>query len=417
MKRFRILIPILLVLLVTAYTPRAVARRAEPPSALKNAADLQITAERQVNDIEVYSISPDGSLFFTVTGGKICTGAMQTFQVGNCIAVGDSTYIDRASVAWSPDNSRIAFTETPADNSVHSMDSSIHSIAYPSIAYQNQSHADSDIWVLDLKTGKLSDLTSEVGEGVPIGSALDTQPAWSPDGKKLAFVRSDENQKGSTSLYTISAQGGKPHKLLTVNDQGIYSVIGKLYWTGDGSRIVYAVKIGISALYPQDGIWIVDRDGKHARQLAGNSPHWYTPVLLDVSAKGGIALIDYYWGYWSEDWTPNDCYVYLLDLHSGALTPLKQPAGTSREFYSPMDALFSPDGSKVLYFYIQIEKAERRLAVLDVKGGAEALLSTPQWLLSSDFWHTYRTLIWAGNDTIYAATDFTEGWLLTVGSK
>ncbi len=404
------MIPILLVLLVTAYAPRPGVRRAQPPSALKIAADLQITAERQVNDIEVYSISPDGSLFFTVAGGKLCTGATETFQVGNCIAVGDSTDIDRASVAWSPDNRRIAFTES-------TVDSSIHSIAYRSIAYQNLAHADSDIWVLDVKTGKLSDLTSEVGEGVPIGSALDTQPAWSPDGKKLAFVRSNENQKGSTFLYTISAQGGKPQKLLTINDQGTFSVIGKLYWTGDGSRIVYAVKIGISALYPQDGIWIVDRDGKHPRQLAGNSPRWYTPVLLDVSAKGGVALIDYYWGYWSEDWTPNDCYVYLLDLNTGALTPLKQPAGTSREFYSPMDALFSPDGSKVLYFYIQIEKAERRLAVLDVKGGEEVLLSTPQWFLNSDFWHTYRTLIWSGNDTIYAATDFTDGWLLTVGIK
>lgn len=405
MKPFRILIPILLVLVLTAYTHRAGVRHAQLPSALKNAADLQITTERQVNDIEVYSISPDGSLFFTVADGKLCTGNTDTFQVENCTAVGDSTYIDRASVAWSPDNYHIAFTENTGDNSVHT------------IAYTYEVHDDTDIWVLDLKSGKLSDLTSEVGAGVPIGYAVDTQPAWSPDGKKLAFIRSNHTKKGSTNLYTISARGGKPHKLLTVNDHGASSIIGKLYWTGDGRQIVYAVKLGLSALYPEDGIWIVDRDGKHPRQLAGNSPSWNTPVLLDVSAKHKIALIDYYWGYWPDDWTPNDCYVFLLDLNTGALTPLKQPASTSREFYSPMEALFSPDGSKVLYFYIQFEKAERRLAVLDVDGGGEILLYTSKWFLDSDFWHTYRTLIWTGNDTIYAATDYTHGWLLTVGGK
>jgi Tol biopolymer transport system component len=404
-KPFRIVIPILLVLLVSAYARHPVARPAPPSSALKQAAELQITAERMVT-MDVYAISPDGATFLTLAGGQLCTGSTDTFQAAQCSLVGDSTYIDRASVTWSPDNRRIAFTQSISDDS-------IHAIAY----YPNEPGKDTDIWVLEVKTGSLIDLTPEVGTGIPTGSAVDTQPSWSPDGKKLAFIRSDSRQEGSTFLYTISAQGGKPQKLLTLNDHGDFTAIGKLYWTGDGSQIVYALKFGLSALYPEDGIWIVDRDGKHPRQLAGNLPRWNTPVLLDVSAKHKVALIDYYWGYWPDDWTLNDCYIFLLDLDTGALTPLKKPASDSREFYSPMEAVFSPDGSKVVYFYIQFEKAERRLALLDVKDGTEAVLYTPQWFLYSDFWHTYPSLFWSGNDSIYAITDFTDGWMLTVGSK
>ena len=55
--------------------------------------------------------------------------------------------------------------------------------------------------------------------------------------------------------------------------------------------------------------------------------------------------------------------------------------------------------------------------MVDVKGSAEELLYTSQWAVDSDFWHTYRTLFWSGNDTIYATTGNTAGWLLTLGGK
>ena len=43
-------------------------------------------------------------------------------------------------------------------------------------------------------------------------AAYDSQPIWSPDGKKIAFT---SNREGSLDVYVISAKGGAPTRLTT----------------------------------------------------------------------------------------------------------------------------------------------------------------------------------------------------------
>jgi Tol biopolymer transport system component len=41
---------------------------------------------------------------------------------------------------------------------------------------------------------------------------MDSEPAWSPDGSRLAFVRNASTR--SARIYTISANGGRPQLLV-----------------------------------------------------------------------------------------------------------------------------------------------------------------------------------------------------------
>lgn len=47
-------------------------------------------------------------------------------------------------------------------------------------------------------------------------AAYDSQPIWSPDGKKIAFT---SNREGSLDVYVISAKGGAPTRLTTHSDK------------------------------------------------------------------------------------------------------------------------------------------------------------------------------------------------------
>jgi len=55
---------------------------------------------------------------------------------------------------------------------------------------------------MDVQSGALTRLTSN--------PAIDTEPAWSPDGKDIVFT---SNRGGSPQLYRMSAAGGKARRL------------------------------------------------------------------------------------------------------------------------------------------------------------------------------------------------------------
>ena len=78
------------------------------------------------------------------------------------------------------------------------------------------------LYTLDLPNGKAHRLTS--------GDATEFQPAWSPDGKWIAYV-SWNNEGGQ--LWKIPASGGQPQQL-----SGSLAVYSNPAWSPDGTRIV-----------------------------------------------------------------------------------------------------------------------------------------------------------------------------------
>jgi Tol biopolymer transport system component len=128
------------------------------------------------------------------------------------------------------------------------------------------------------------------GARVPLARspALDTSPAVSPNGRKIAFVSSRD---GAPDLYTMNAAGGGLRRLtrsplpapadtpapsVAWNDAGSTTIA----WSPDGTRLAFDVQ----AIAPPPGcmtncvgwsIWVVGADGTGLRMVtAGRTPSW-----------------------------------------------------------------------------------------------------------------------------------------------
>ena len=134
------------------------------------------------------------------------------------------------------------------------------------IAFASSRDGNLDIYVMDGDGGNQRRVT--------VNPARDSLPAWSPDGKKIAFVSNRNNvNKDSMQIWVIDADGKNPIRL---TDGWIDSYPD---WSPDGKKILYDAHHG-----PEEhdvalaGLTVMDADGNNKRLLAdgrvGVHPTW-----------------------------------------------------------------------------------------------------------------------------------------------
>lgn len=158
-----------------------------------------------------------------------------------------------ARLSWSPDSRRIAF------------DGAGKPIESP---YWFESH----IHVVDVATGEKTTLTT--------GRGTYGEPAWSPDGKTIAFTGYDTHERlyHVDNLYVIDAAGGTPNQLLTDLPDGP----GNLHWAANSKTIYFAMdKEGDRNLHR------VDLRGNMAEVTTGD----HTVAFASLSNTGVAATV------------------------------------------------------------------------------------------------------------------------------
>src|SRR5688572_25273418 len=85
----------------------------------------------------------------------------------------------------------------------------------------------STLYLFDIATGQSRQMTS--------GKQKDTNPAWSPDGKTIAFL---SNRKDKAQIYLLPLDGGEA-LALTEMKQGA----GAPIWSPDGKHIAFSAGI------------------------------------------------------------------------------------------------------------------------------------------------------------------------------
>ena len=188
------------------------------------------------------SISPDGN---TVA---YCSDHGGSFEIYVKALTPDAKEIQLTSdrgqnyePAWSPDGQHIAY-------------------------YSKQRGG---IWVMPAAGGDAKQLT-EFG----------SYPAWSPDGKQIAFQSNPLTDLGAygrnalppSTLWLVAAQGGEPRQLTQVGQPA--GGHGSPAWSPDGKRIAFEVDD-----YDAASIWTVSVNGNDAKRVSV-SPQWhsYGPV-------------------------------------------------------------------------------------------------------------------------------------------
>jgi Tol biopolymer transport system component len=95
------------------------------------------------------------------------------------------------------------------------------------IVYDNSGETSLDIWVIKADGSGVRDLTAAE-------ESDDTDPAFSPDSRKIAFVSDRGNEDGNTFVWVMNADGSNAHKL---GGGGIFQAAPA--WSPDGKRIAF----------------------------------------------------------------------------------------------------------------------------------------------------------------------------------
>ena len=98
----------------------------------------------------------------------------------------DDSALEDSAPAWSPDGTKLAFE-----------------------SHGPVGGTDGDIYVLDLRSGAVSQLTGDP----PAAPVHDEGPAWSPDGTMIAFT--SERSDLSGDIWIMQADGSDPRRLTT----------------------------------------------------------------------------------------------------------------------------------------------------------------------------------------------------------
>ena len=251
-------------------------------------------------------------------------------------------------LAWSPDGNWLAINEK---------DSEIGPFA---------------LSLLSVDTGEKRRLTSPSKQ-----SYGDFDPAFSPDGRSLAFSRSIDPQSPSLSnLYLLALSdelkpAGEPRQI-TFGNQGSHEPA----WTADGREIAYSVGFGVLR-----GLWRIAAFGHAAgRAEPRRLPDVGDNVSEPAISRSGHRLAYVHWLGHQSIWR-----MAAPSLEGKRLRPPSQPTpliSSTRDDESPQ---FSPDGKKIAFESTRSGSLE--VWVCDADGSNAVQLtsfggpdvSTPRW--------------------------------------
>lgn len=205
------------------------------------------------------------------------------------------------------------------------------------------------IYVQTLSTGKRVRVIERNG--------LNSAPAFSPDGNRIAVVLSSD--PGNPDIYILDL---RTHKLRQVtNDPAIETEPG---WMPDGQHLVYTSDRGGSAqIYEQD------LNSGEARRLTYEGGYNARPQVSPDGKTLGMVHREH-----------GDLHIAVMDLQTGALRVLTD----GRLDKSPS---FAPNGSMIIYAGVFGGKAE--LAAVSVDGNVHQQLTSEVGEINDPAWSPY----------------------------
>jgi len=174
----------------------------------------------------------------------------------------------------------------------------------------------SNLWLISTAGGAPVQLTQ---------SGHDGAPAWSPDGKTLAFLSS---RGGSSQVYLLSMSGGEPKKLTTLSTGA-----DLFQWSPDGRTIAFTSAVYLAC---KDDACNAQRDAEKEKSM--------------VKAHIADHLLYRHWDHWSEG-KRSHLFAMPTDASAAArdLTPTADYDIPPDERGEVSDFAFSPDGKEICY--------------------------------------------------------------------
>ncbi len=155
------------------------------------------------------------------------------------------------------------------------------------------------------------------------GESIEFDPAWSPDGKQIAFAAVASPQEKKADIYVMNADGSQRTKL-TQSEANMFAFAPT--WSPDGKRIAFSTAQAQGG-QPRFSLQIMDADGKNRKQIGdGAIPAWSPDgkkILYSLFTQGsGVPSLK------------------IMDADGGNVKTLAEKGGLGA---------WSPDGKQIAY--------------------------------------------------------------------
>jgi Tol biopolymer transport system component len=240
------------------------------------------------------------------------------------------------------------------------------------IAFCSVSGRNSDIWVMNADGSNQTRLT-ETG-------AWNGESAWSPDGNKIAF---DSYSDGNRIIWVMNADGSNQTRLTETEAWNEEPA-----WSPDGTKIAFSSD--------RDGdmeIYVMNSDGSQQTNLT-NKHYWSPSRYPDVHYPAGDS---------SPSWSPDSTKItfvsfrlhdggagdaiYIMNADGSNQTCLLEPPAGGGFNRSPA---WSPDGSKIAFSGGRVRFTAGRDGDIDIwvinADGSSPTRLTTYWVESRSGW-------------------------------
>ena len=243
---------------------------------------------------------------------------------------------------WSPDGTRLVVVSTshgatyPDDQSRRGLGRKLEPGAPPPSDYRFIDRLDymrngagftydqiGHLWLVDIATGAATRLTD--------GPVADGQPAWAPDGRRIAFTsnrRRNPDLVARQDIHVVDVQS----RAVTAVTRGPHSSFGAPVWLPDGETIAAAGHRREGRAGSRNDIWLFAADGSAAAPAGGrnlSAQHDLMPgsgMNSDVTHEEETSIVPSADGQWLHLSAPVDgAYeLWRLAVEDGALERLTE---------------------------------------------------------------------------------------------
>ena len=254
----------------------------------------------------------------------------------------------------------------------------------PDLLFVSTRDGDYAIYAMNADGGRQKRLTrTEVDTSSPAGLFFQIDPAWSPDGAKIAFA---SRRAGSSDIYVMRADGTGTQRLTATHVDDTHPT-----WAPDGQQIafkraddIYVMKAdGTSAhlishamgsdsdpAWSPDGNWIA-----FTRRLSGTQEHEIWIMRPDGSDSKRLTSLR--GSSINPAWSPDGGRIVFASNIVGSLYDLylvevadKRVHRLTQEGPDTFGPAWSPDGSTIAF------SQDGAISTTDLKGQTDALTDT-----------------------------------------